>query len=84
MKQSSNEPRQVIEAAEDGIFASFCERIKVSDIREYEEKQLSGAQGSNEQRLKFDTQVAKLGHQYVESIPCTCNFDLLELIADDG
>ncbi|GAA5978729.1 hypothetical protein JCM11641_006157 [Rhodosporidiobolus odoratus] len=54
--------REVIEQEEDEIFAEFCERIGVDDIREYEEKQLRGAQEDNAQMLKFDTQVARLNN----------------------
>ncbi|GAA5824181.1 hypothetical protein JCM11251_001555 [Rhodosporidiobolus azoricus] len=55
--------REVIEGEEDQIFEDFCGRIGVSDIREYEEKQLRGAQEDNAQMLKFDTQVARLNNQ---------------------
>ncbi|OSD08222.1 cohesin complex subunit psm1 [Trametes coccinea BRFM310] len=52
----------VINAAEDDIFADFCQRIGVSNIREYEERQLKLAQAENEARLQFDTQIARLTH----------------------
>ena len=52
----------VINAAEDDIFADFCEQIGVSNIREYEERQLKLAQAESEARLQFDTQIARLTH----------------------
>ncbi|BGP07989.1 Structural maintenance of chromosomes protein 1 [Rhodotorula toruloides] len=55
--------RDVIDREEDAIFADFCRRIRVANIREYEEKQLRGAQEDNAQMLVFNTQVARLNHQ---------------------
>lgn len=55
----------VINNAEDGVFASFCRKIKVTNIREYEERQLKVAQEESEARLRFDTQIVRLTHQYV-------------------
>lgn len=48
---------------EDRIFAAFCRKIKVANIREYEERQLKVAQEESEARLRFDTQIARLTHQ---------------------
>jgi len=56
--------REVIHSEEDSIFAEFCERIGVDDIREYEEKQLRGAQEDHAQMLKYETQLARLDTQY--------------------
>ncbi|GAA5960068.1 hypothetical protein JCM3765_006153 [Sporobolomyces pararoseus] len=55
--------REVIHSEEDAIFADFCERIGVNDIREYEEKQLRGAQEDHAQMLKYETQLARLDTQ---------------------
>ncbi|BGP16097.1 hypothetical protein JCM10213_007524 [Rhodosporidiobolus nylandii] len=55
--------REVIEQEEDAIFGEFCARIGVDDIREYEGKQLRGAQEDNAQMLKFETHVARLNNQ---------------------
>ncbi|GAA6023631.1 hypothetical protein JCM11491_006180 [Sporobolomyces phaffii] len=55
--------REVIHGEEDTIFANFCERIGVDDIREYEEKQLRGAQEDHAQMLKYETQLARLDTQ---------------------
>lgn len=55
--------RDVIEREEDTIFADFCARIGVSDIREYEEKQLRSAQEDNAEALKLNTHLARLNHQ---------------------
>lgn len=65
MEKKATSYRTVIDKAEAGIFSAFCKRINVSSIREYEEKQLQGAQADNESRLKFDTQIAKLTHRSV-------------------
>lgn len=54
---------QTINAAEDAIFASFCRKIGVTNIREYEERQLKIAQEESQARLRFDTQIARLTHQ---------------------
>ncbi|KAF9496421.1 hypothetical protein BDN71DRAFT_747742 [Pleurotus eryngii] len=53
----------VVNAAEDEVFASFCDKIRVANIREYEERQLKLAQEESEARLRFDTQIARLTHQ---------------------
>jgi len=63
--------REVIHAEEDAIFSDFCERIGVDDIREYEEKQLRGAQEDHAQMLKYETQLARLDTQYVSTC-CFC------------
>jgi structural maintenance of chromosome 1 len=57
--------REVIDAVDDQVFKLFCPRIGVSNIREYEDKQLKLAQDQGETRLKFETQLAKLKNQYV-------------------
>lgn len=51
--------------AEDGVFAAFCRKIKVINIREYEERQLKLAQEESQARLRFDTQIARLTNQCV-------------------
>jgi structural maintenance of chromosome 1 len=53
----------VIDEAEDSIFQEFCHKIRVSNIREYEDHQLKAAQGEAEARLRFDSQIARLTHQ---------------------
>lgn len=52
-------------AAEDDVFAAFCQQIGVSNIREYEERQMKVAQEESEARLRYDTQIARLTHQCV-------------------
>ncbi|KAK0449845.1 condensin complex subunit SMC1 [Desarmillaria tabescens] len=52
-----------INTAEDRVFSSFCRKIKVSHIREYEERQLKVAQEESEARLRYDSQIARLTHQ---------------------
>ena len=53
----------VIHEAEDDIYADFCQRIGVDNIRQYEERQLKVAQEESLARLKFETQIARLTHQ---------------------
>ena len=55
----------IVNAAEDGLFTTFCENIGVSNIREYEERQLKVAQEESQARLRYDTQIARLTNQYV-------------------
>ncbi|KAJ7098698.1 condensin complex subunit SMC1 [Mycena belliarum] len=52
-----------INNAEDSTFTAFCRKIKVANIREYEERQLKVAQEESEARLRFDNQIARLTHQ---------------------
>ena len=56
---------RIVNDAEDRVFAQFCQQIGVADIREYERRQLKVAQEESEARLRFDTQIARLTHQYV-------------------
>jgi hypothetical protein len=58
-----NELASTINTAEDGIFANFCQEINVSNIREYEERQLKVAQEESESRLHYDTQIARFTNQ---------------------
>ncbi|KAK0478106.1 hypothetical protein EDD18DRAFT_1087000 [Armillaria luteobubalina] len=51
-----------IDAAEDRIFSSFCQKIKVSHIREYEECQLKVGQEESEAQLWYDSQITCLTH----------------------
>ncbi|KAF9233408.1 hypothetical protein BU15DRAFT_90371 [Melanogaster broomeanus] len=55
--------QSVIDDAEHGVFASFCGKIGVSHIREYEERQLKVAKQESQARLRFDQQIARLTHQ---------------------
>ncbi|KAF8996172.1 condensin complex subunit SMC1 [Cyathus striatus] len=53
-----------VNEAEDSVFGAFCRNIGVANIREYEEQQMKVAKEENEARLRFDTQIARLGHQH--------------------
>ncbi|KAF9457597.1 condensin complex subunit SMC1 [Collybia nuda] len=53
----------VINAAEDQVFTAFCRKIKVSNIREYEERQMKVAQEESRARLQYETQISRLTHQ---------------------
>ncbi|KAK7062210.1 structural maintenance of chromosomes protein [Favolaschia claudopus] len=63
LQKQITELSEVINNAEDSTFAAFCRKIKVTDIREYEERQLKVAQEESEARLRFDNQIARLTHQ---------------------
>lgn len=54
-----------VHAAEDAVFQAFCRKIKVANIREYEERQLKVAQEESQARLRFDTQITRLKTQCV-------------------
>lgn len=60
---------KIIDDAERGVFAEFCEEIGVDNIREYEERQLKVAQQESEARLRYDTQIRRLTTQYVIFFP---------------
>ena len=47
----------------DKIYKSFSESVGVSNIREYEENELRGAQELAERRLSLSSQVSKLKNQ---------------------
>ncbi|KDR79797.1 hypothetical protein GALMADRAFT_241878 [Galerina marginata CBS 339.88] len=63
LQKRIEELSSIINAAEDGIFASFCRKIRVANIREYEERQLKVAQEESQARLRYDTQIARLTNQ---------------------
>ncbi|KAJ7497178.1 condensin complex subunit SMC1 [Mycena latifolia] len=63
LQQRITELAETINEAEDATFAAFCRKIKVENIREYEERQLKVAQEESEARLRFDNQIARLTHQ---------------------
>jgi structural maintenance of chromosome 1 len=53
---------QTVEAADDGVFATFCQRINVDNIREYEDVQLKVAREENEALEEFKTKSARNTH----------------------
>lgn len=55
--------KTVVDAEDDRIFADFCQRIGVRDIREYEEGQLRLLERQKDARLEFETQLKRLEHQ---------------------
>lgn len=65
LKEKSDELLTIVNTAEDGLFGFFCQKIGVSNIREYEERQLKVAQEESQARLRHDTQIARLTNQYV-------------------
>jgi structural maintenance of chromosome 1 len=63
-----------VNEAEDGVFEAFCRKIKVSNIREYEERQMKVAQEESRARLQYETQISRLTHQLVSE------FDVVHLV----
>lgn len=55
--------KAIVNAADDGVFADFCRRLGVSNIREYEAVQLRAAEEETEARAQHDAQIARLTHQ---------------------
>ncbi|KLT43612.1 RecF/RecN/SMC protein [Cutaneotrichosporon oleaginosum] len=53
---------QTVDAADDSIFAAFCQRINVDNIREYEDVQLKVAREENEALEEFKTKAARNVH----------------------
>lgn len=53
----------VVNGADDNIFDAFCKRIKVANIREYEDVQLKVAQEENEAMEEYAAQNARISHQ---------------------
>ncbi|KAJ1930452.1 Structural maintenance of chromosomes protein 1 [Tieghemiomyces parasiticus] len=52
-----------VDRVQDTVFAAFCRRIGVRDIREYEAQQVKFSQETTELRLKFSNQQSKLRNQ---------------------
>ncbi|EIN08250.1 hypothetical protein PUNSTDRAFT_52701 [Punctularia strigosozonata HHB-11173 SS5] len=63
LREQIEELASVINRAEDRVFAAFCRSINITNIREYEERQLKVAQEESNARMRFDTQIARLTHQ---------------------
>ncbi len=53
----------VVNREEDRIFAAFCRRIGVENIREYEERQVRLMERQSDAKLQFESQLARLNHQ---------------------
>ncbi len=53
----------VVNREEDRIFATFCRRIGVDNIREYEERQVRLMERQTDAKLQFESQLARLKHQ---------------------
>lgn len=54
---------KTVDAADDEVFASFCKRINVDSIREYEDGQLKLAREEEEALQAFTAQSARASHQ---------------------
>jgi structural maintenance of chromosome 1 len=63
LQDEVDEVAAVVDAEDDKTFAAFCKRIKVANVREYEDVQLKAAQEENEAIEAFTTQIARVDHQ---------------------
>lgn len=61
---SREELQTAIDLEEDAIFSGFCKRLRLSDIREYENKALKEAQAQAEANVQLERQLARLKNQY--------------------
>ena len=62
LKQQLDDATGIVNSAEDEVFESFCERIGIENIREYEDREGRVAAAESEARVKFETQIAKLNN----------------------
>jgi structural maintenance of chromosome 1 len=60
---SREELQTTINVEEDAIFSAFCKRLRLSDIREYENKALKEARAQAEANMQLDRQLARLRNQ---------------------
>lgn len=63
IRQQVGALQAVVNKADDKVFGAFCRKIRVKDIREYEERQLKALQEGSEARTRFNTQIQRLTHQ---------------------
>lgn len=54
---------EAVHASEDDVFADFCTRIRVDNIREYEDVQLRVAEAQTEARMRYTAQMNRLQRQ---------------------
>lgn len=60
--------QSAIDEAEHDVFASFCTKIGVNHIREYEERQLKVAEEESQARNRFYQQIARLTHRWESNL----------------
>nr|WJN25068.1 condensin complex subunit [Pseudozyma thailandica] len=63
LQRKMSDLETVVNREEDRIFATFCRRIGVDNIREYEERQVRLMERQSDARLQFESQLARLNHQ---------------------
>ncbi|KAK3827829.1 MAG: LOW QUALITY PROTEIN: cohesin complex subunit psm1 [Benniella sp.] len=63
LAQREQEVSQIEATIEDEVFASLCEKVGMSNIREYEEMKLKRSQELSEKRAKFETLLSKMRNQ---------------------
>lgn len=63
-----------VNVADDAVFNAFCKKIKVANIRDYEDVQLKMAREENEAMAEYTTQKNRIGHQSVRNQVGTSTF----------
>ncbi|KAF9435609.1 Structural maintenance of chromosomes protein 1 [Entomortierella beljakovae] len=53
----------IVHQIEDEIFSTLCQKVRVANIREYEEQKLKRSQQISERRAKYETLLSKLNNQ---------------------
>ena len=48
---------------EDRIFKKFCDQIGVSNIRQYEERELKTQQDREKKKMEFENQINRISNQ---------------------
>merc|ERR1719414_1796385 len=55
--------KEKMNSVEDNIFGDFCKSIGVSNIRQYEERELKTQQDREKKMLEFENQINRIGNQ---------------------
>ncbi|CAB4059541.1 SMC1 [Lepeophtheirus salmonis] len=55
--------KEKMNRVEDDIFGDFCEQIGVSDIRQYEERELKNQQDREKKKLEFENEINRIQSQ---------------------
>ncbi len=61
--QTIQEMKERMNSVEDNVFASFCQRIGMTNIRQYEERELRSQQERAKKRLEFENQKNRIMSQ---------------------
>ena len=63
MEAEISSKQRVVFSAEDKIFAAFCAKIGVENIRDYEDNQLKRAKETSEKQLELSSRLSKLTNE---------------------